>query len=52
MVRRLKFLSYEDRELGLFSLEKALRRASSGLLIIKGGLQERWKKTSEPIMTG
>lgn len=48
MVRGLKPLSYKDRQ----RVGVVLWRASSGLLIIKGGLQERWRKTSGPVMTG
>jgi len=47
MVRGLEYLSYEDRlmELGLFSLEKALRGTFCGYIVPEGGLQESWGGT-------
>ena len=41
MIKELEHLSYEERQgdLGLFSLKKALRRPSCGLLVLEKRLQ-------------
>jgi len=47
MIRGLEHLCYEERlrELGLFSLEKALGRPYCSLSTYKGGLKERQRET-------
>ena len=47
MIRELEHLHYKDRlrELGLFSLDKAVRRPYSSLPVPEGGLQESWGGT-------
>ena len=47
MISGLEHLSYKERvrEVGLFRLEKALRRPHCSLPVPEGGLQETWGGT-------
>lgn len=47
MIKELEHLPYVDRlrKLGLFHLEKAPGRHYSSLAVLKGGLQESWRRT-------